>query len=346
MSCYAFSLLDLDHWHCLHKILFRQWVICSIFAWFWLLTLLVWNLIQTVSPVQLLCLISIADIAYMESHPVCESYAAPLLDFDYWHCLHGIPSSLWVLCSSFAWFQLLTLPAWNPIQSVSPVQLLFLISIADIACMKSHPGCESCAVPFLDFHCWHCLYKIPSRVWVLCSFSLLSFHCWHCLYEILSRVWVLCSSSAWFPLLTLPAWNLIQKVSPVQLCCFVWFLLLTLPAWNPIQKVSPVQLCFAWFPLLILPAWNLIQFVSLVWLLWFAWFPLLTLPAWNFIQSVSPVKFLCSAWFLLLTLPAWNLIQSVSPVQFLCFAWFPLLILPASSLWVLCSFSALLDFYC
>ena len=263
---------------------------CSAFAWFSLLTLPAWNSIQAVSCVQLFCLTSIADIACMKSHPGCESCAAPLLNFYCWHWLNEIPSRLWVVCSAFSWFPLLTLSAWNFIQAVSCVQLLCLISIADIACMKFHPGCESCAAPLLHFYCWHCLHEIPSRLWVMCSAfawfplltlfvwnpiqtvshvqhlclisiadiacmkfiqavscvqhlclisitdiacikshqgcewcaaPLLDFHCWHCLHEILSREWVVCSSFAWFPLLTLPAWNLIQIVSPVQLLCLI-----------------------------------------------------------------------------------------------------------------------------
>jgi len=147
---------------------------CSCFAWFPLLTLPAWSPIQGVSHVQLLCFISTADIPCMNSHPVCESCAAALLDFYCWHSLHELPSSEWVM---------------------SYVQLLCLISIADIPCINSHPGSESCAAALLDFHCWYSLYELPSRMWVMCS------------------------CSAWFPLLTFPAWNSIQEVSHVQLLC-------------------------------------------------------------------------------------------------------------------------------
>ena len=121
---------------------------------------------------------------------------------------------------------------------MSHLHLLCFISIPDIACINSYPGCESPAPPLLDFHSWHCLY------------------------ELLSRMWVICTSSAWFPFLTLPVWTPIQFVSHVHLflisipdiacmnaypvcesCAFLpWFLLLILPVWNPIQDVSHVQL--------------------------------------------------------------------------------------------------------
>jgi len=146
---------------------------------------------------HLLCLISIADNSYMKSHSGSELCASSLLNFHCWQCLHEIPSSMWVVCSSSAWFWLLTMPAWNPIQRVSCVCLLCSISIADNACMKSHPACESCAPPLLNFYCWQCLH------------------------EILSREWVVCASSAWFLLLTMPAWNPIQAVSCVHLLCLI-----------------------------------------------------------------------------------------------------------------------------
>jgi len=140
----------------------RKWVMCHSSAWFPLLTLPVWTPIQEVSHVPLICLISIADIPCMNSHPGSESCVAALLDFHCWHFLHELPSRLWVMCSSSALFPLLTFPAWTPIQVVSDVQLLCLISIADITCMNSHPASESCAAALLDFHCWHYLHELPS----------------------------------------------------------------------------------------------------------------------------------------------------------------------------------------
>ena len=163
---------------------------------------------------QLLCLISIADIVWMKFYSESELYAAPLLYFycyivcmesytesglctapffDCWHCLDEILSREWAMCSSFALFLLLILPAWNPIQKVSCIQLLYFISIADIACIKSYQGsklcvilcfisiadivcikfhlvCESYAAPWLDFYGWHYLYELSSRRWVMCSF--------------------------------------------------------------------------------------------------------------------------------------------------------------------------------
>ena len=118
------------------------------------------------SHVQLLFLISIADIACMNSYPASESCAAPLLNFYCWHCLHELLSSKQVMCSSSAWSPLMTLLAWTSIQGVSLVQLLCLIFIADIACKNSYPGCESCIAPLLNFHCQHCLYEFLSRKWV------------------------------------------------------------------------------------------------------------------------------------------------------------------------------------
>ena len=146
-----------------------------------LLTLPMWTSVQAVSHAQLLCLISIADIACMNFCPASESCPPSLLGFHCWYCLHELLSSLWVMSSSSAWLPLLTLPVWTPIQYVSYVQLLCLISIADIACMNFCPGCESCPAPQLDFHCWYCLH------------------------ELLFSMWVRSSSSAWFPLLTLSA---------------------------------------------------------------------------------------------------------------------------------------------
>ena len=56
---------------------------------------------------ELLCLISIADIAYMKFYPVCELCAAHLLDY-----------------------------------------------ISNNAFIKSHPECELCEAPLFYFHYW------------------------------------------------------------------------------------------------------------------------------------------------------------------------------------------------
>jgi len=56
---------------------------------------------------ELLCLISIADIAYMKFYPVCELCAAHLLDY-----------------------------------------------ISNNASIKSHPECELCEAPLFYFHYW------------------------------------------------------------------------------------------------------------------------------------------------------------------------------------------------
>ena len=380
-SC-AVPLLDFYCWHCLHELSSSLWVMCSSSAWFLLLTLPAWTFIQTVSHVQLLCLISIADIACMNSYPGCESCAAPLLDFHCWPCLHELIPRMWVMWSSLVWFPLLTLFAWTLIQYVSHVQLLSLISTADIVCMNSHPGCESWAAPQLDFHCWHCLHELSSRVWVMGSSSawflllilpvwtliqnvshgqllslisiadiacmnsypeseswvapLLDFHCWHCLNELLSRQWVMCSSSAWFPLLTLPAWTLIKTVSHVQLLCLISIADLACMNSHPgCESCAAPQLDFHF--------WHCLhELSSRLWVMCSssAWFPLLTLPAWTLIQAVSHVQLLslisiadiacinsypgcesCAApllLFPLLKLFAWTLIQLVSHVQLLC----------------------------
>ena len=200
----------------------REWVMSSSCAWFPMLTFPGWTPIQDVSHIQLLCLISIADIPWMNSHPGCESYAAPVLDFHCWHSLDELPSRMWVMCSSCAWFLLLTFPAWTPIQDVSHVQLLCLVSFADIPWMNSHPS-----------------------LWVMCS-SCACFHCWHFLHELPSSLWVMCSSFAWFPLLTFLAWTPIQVVSHVQLLCLI------LIADIPCMKFHP-ECAFLWlstlFPL-------------------------------------------------------------------------------------------------
>jgi len=206
------AVLDFDCWHCLHETPSRVWVVCTCPAWFWLLTLPAWNPIQGVSCVHLFCLTLIADIACMKSHLGSELCAPALLDFDCWHCLHEIPSRVWVVCTCPAWFWLLTLPAWNPIQRVSCVHLLCLILIADIACMKSHPESELCAPALLDFDCWHCLYEIPFREWVVFLLGLILIVNIVCIKS--HSACKLCVSAS-FCLLTLPVWNSIQRVSCV-----------------------------------------------------------------------------------------------------------------------------------
>ena len=98
---------------------------------------------------------------------------------------------MWVVCIFSAWFQSLTFPVWNPIQGVSCVHLLCLISITDIPCMIFYPGSESCA-PLLDFNHWHSLHEILSRMWVVCPpsaqfWSLIYYHM-HCLVCSYSNV--------------------------------------------------------------------------------------------------------------------------------------------------------------
>ena len=95
------------------------------------------------------------------------------------------------MCTSSAWFQSLTFPAWNPIQAVSSVHFLCLISITDISCMKSHPDSELCAPPLLDFNHWNSLHEIPFRKWAVCpsaQFWLLIYHYMHCLVCSYSNV--------------------------------------------------------------------------------------------------------------------------------------------------------------
>ena len=175
-SCVA-PLLDFYYWHYLYDLLSRLWVICSSLALFPFLTLFAWTSIQRVGCVQLLCLIFIADIVWMKSHPESELYAAPSLDFHYWHYIKPHPESMlceaplldfhcwyflgdilsreWVICSFSARFLLLTLPAYTPIQEVSCVQLCAascFMSIADILCINSYPESELCAAPLLDFY--------------------------------------------------------------------------------------------------------------------------------------------------------------------------------------------------
>jgi len=328
------TLLDFGCWCCLYGISSRLWVVCISSAWFWLLTLPAWNPIQGVSCVHLLCLILIADVACMKSHPGCELCVPPLFDFDCWCCLHGISSRVWVVYTSSAWFWLLMLSPWNPIQGVSCVQpplldfdcwycfhgissrewvvcnLLCLILIADVACIKSHPGCELCAPLLLDFDCWCCLHGIPSREWVVYT------------------------SSAWFWLLTLPAWNLIQIVSCVHLLCLILIadvacmeshsvgelctpLLLDFDCWHCLLEISSrlwvVCTSSAWFWLLTWPVWNpqRVNCVHLLCLILIA-----DIAAWNpFSLCVVCTSF---AWFWLLTLPIWNPIQLVSCVYIPC----------------------------
>jgi len=250
-SCAA-AQLDFHCWHSLHELSSRMWVMCSCSAWFPLLTFPAWTSIQDVSHVQLLSLISIADISCMNSHPGCESCAAAQLGFHCWHFLHELSSSKLVMCSCSAWFPLLTFLAWTPIQQVSHVQLLCLISIADIPCMNSHLACESCAAALLDFHCWYSLHELPSSLWVMCS------------------------CSAWFPLLTFPAWTPIQCVSHVQLLCLISIAdipcmnshlvcescaaaLLDFHCWHSLHELPSSEWvmcsCSAWFSLLTFTAW-------------------------------------------------------------------------------------------
>ena len=257
-----------------------EWL-CSSSAWCLLLTLPAWGPIQPVSgcaaplfdvycshclhgvpsrswvAVQLLCLISIAHIACMGSHPDRELLcsfsawyllltlpawgpiqqvsccAAPLLDIYCSHCLHRVPSRMWVavqllclisiahiacmgshpahelLCSSSAWYLLLTLPAWGPIQVVS-----------------------CCAASLFDIYCSHCLHGVPSSSWVavqlLCLMSIADIACMNSHPECE----LLCSSSAWILLLTLLAWTPIQLVSHVQLLLdfYYWHCLHELPS--------------------------------------------------------------------------------------------------------------------
>ena len=194
-------------------------------------------------------LISIADIACMNSYPGSESPASPLLDFHFWHCLHELLSSLWGICTS-AWFPLLILPAWTPIQAVSHLHLLCLISIPDIACMNSYPGSESSASPLLDFHSWHCLHELLSSLWVICI-------------------------SAWFPLLTLLAWTSIQEVSHLHLLCLISIADIAYMNSYPGSESSAP-------PLLDFHSWHCLhELLSSLWVICTssAWFPFLTLPA-------------------------------------------------------------------
>ena len=233
-SCAA-PVLYVHCWHCMYELSSRKWVMCSSCAWFpiadivWmnshpasesyaapvldflLLILLSWTPIQGVSHVQLLCLISIIDIACIKCHPVCESCATSVLYFHCWHCLHELSFSLWVMCSSCALFPLLILPAWTLIQFVSHVQLMCLISTADITCMNYHPLSELCAAHMLDFHCWHCLHKLSSREWVM-SASVLNFCCWHYLHELPSRQWDMCCSCAAGCVLFFHCWYCIHEL--------------------------------------------------------------------------------------------------------------------------------------
>jgi len=250
---YNIFLLNFLHWQFLHEIWSREWVACSFFAWFSCLMMPAWHLIQRVSFVQLLCLISMPDNACIKSHLVCELCAFPLLYFHGWQCMNEIPSSLWVRCSSFAWFLWLTMYACKFIQNVSHVQLLCLIAIADNTFMKSHTDCESCAAILLYFHCWQFLHEILSREWAICSFF------------------------GWFPLLTNSVWNPLQAVSHVQ---FLWLIFMTDIA--GIKSYPGSKLCAA--PLVDFYFWHCLhEILSSLWVMCssFVWFLFLTLPAWN-----------------------------------------------------------------
>ena len=330
-------LVDFHSWHCLHELLSSLWVICTSSGWFLFLTLPAWTPIQFVSHLHLLWLISIADIAWMNSYPVCESSAPPLADFHCWHCLDELLSSEWVICTSSGWFPFLTLPAWTPIQLVSHhLHLLWLISISDIACMNSYPGSESLSAP-----------------------PLVDFHFWHCLYELLSSLWVICTSSGWFPFLTLPTWTPIQVVSHLHL---LWLIsiadiacmnsypasessappLVDFHSWHCLDELLSRMwvICTSsgWFPFLTLPAWTPIQVVSHLHLLWLisipdiAWMnsypgsessapPLVDFHSWHCLDELLSSKWvICtsSGWFPFLTLPAWTPIQHVSHLHLLC----------------------------
>jgi len=208
-------------------------------------------------------------------------------------------------------FFLLTLPAWNPFQGVSHMHLFYLISNADIACMKFYPGSELCVtllrlisiadigcmkshlgsesyMALVDFHCWHCLHKILSREWVMCSSSglwlmsmadipcmnfypgselcvapLLDIHCWHCLHEILSRLWV----HVWlFFLISIADIIWMKSYPECELCAA---LLVDFYCWHYLHEI---------------PSREWVMCSSSAWLLL-----LLTLSTWNSIQSVSCV---------------------------------------------------------
>jgi len=122
------------------------------------------------------------------------------------------------------------------------MQLLCLIPIANIACMKFHPGCEWCAASLLDFHCWHCLHEILSKGSEPCAAPLLDFHCWHCLHGfhlvsescagpyLISTADIVCINS-----------HLESESCAASLLDFdCWHC----SAWNPIQEVSCVQLLY------------------------------------------------------------------------------------------------------
>ena len=232
--------------------------------------------------------------------------------FHCWHCLHKIPSREWVICSSSAWFLLLTLTVWTSIQKVSHVQLLCLIYIAnivcttsiqivsymqpiyliyidDIMCMNFHPASsEWCAAPLLDLHCWHCLHELQSSLWEPCAALLCDFHCWYCLHELLCRKWAICSSFAWFLLLILLAWTPIQKVSHVQLLC--------------LMSIAHIA-CSHCLHGLLSSLWVAVQLLCLMSIAHIAC-----------MGSHPASEWLCSSsvWCLLLTLPAWGPIQIVS----------------------------------
>jgi len=217
-----------------------------------------------------IALISITNIACMKSVPGSKSYVASLLNFYIWHCLHENSSSQWVKCCFYAWFPVLTLPAWNPIQRVSHIQLYCLLFTANTVYMKFHPACESCAALLLDFYCWIFLHKILSREWVMGIF-------------------------AWLLFLTMLAYNLMQEVSHMQLLC-----LISMPNNACIKSHLGCESYTA--SLLFFHCWHCLHKIpSSLWVMCssFAWFLLLTMPVW----ILSRLWVMCSpfVWFLWLT---------------------------------------------
>lgn len=306
---------------------------------------------------QPFCLISVADIVCIHSYLESESCRAPLLDFYCWYCLYEILPRLWVVCSFFSLFLLLIFPASNTIQRVSYVQLLCLISIVDILCLKLYPESQLCIALLLDFYYWHCLLEIHAESG-LCLASHLYFHYWHCLHEMPSREWVI-SSSAWFPWLTFHQtsikphtdsalcaatlldfhfWNCLYKI-PFRLwvlCSSAWFLLLTLLVWPSIQVVSHMQLissisisdiiCLNFYPegglcvapLLDFYCWHCLDEIpSREWVICSS-FSWFPLLTLHKTSSREYVVWSSFAWFSLLIFPGWHFIQGVSHMQLLC----------------------------
>ena len=167
---YAALLLDFYCSYCLHELLSRKWVMCSFSAWCPLLTLPAHIACMGFYPAhEWLCsssawclLLTLPAWGLIQLVSCC---AAPLLDICCSHCLHGVPSRLWVA-----------------------VQLLCLMSIADIACMNSHPECELLCSSCLNF---------------IADIAGMNTH----------PVSESCAAPAWFLLLTLPTWTSIQSVS-------------------------------------------------------------------------------------------------------------------------------------